>query len=199
MARSRPGVTDFASEVQEEEILTERQMEVFQLMGCGESTREIAAQLHLSGSTVDSFRMRIKEKLRLKSSAELYHRATKWVITHRKRGEAQRVGPVTDHALPSAARRSRHTRIARRGGEFRISILSLLTNRELEVFRFIGRGKNTREIAALLHLDGSTVNTYRARIKEKLRVYNRAELYYRATEWVKEKEGAGVGAVTVRG
>ncbi len=68
------------------------------------------------------------------------------------------------------------------------SEMEMLTDRELEVFQLVGHGKNTREIAAQLHLGESTVDTYRARIKEKLRLKNVAELYHRATEWVKEQE-----------
>jgi DNA-binding NarL/FixJ family response regulator len=72
--------------------------------------------------------------------------------------------------------------------EVKTSEMELLTDRELEVFQLVGHGRNTREIAAQLHLGESTVDTYRARIKEKLRLKNVAELYHRATEWVKEQE-----------
>jgi len=64
--------------------------------------------------------------------------------------------------------------------------LELLADRELEVFQLIGKGYNGREIAQLLHLGETTVDTYRARIKEKLRVRNAAELYTRAAQWVHE-------------
>lgn len=79
-------------------------------------------------------------------------------------------------------------RMADSGREVRTSEMELLTDRELEVFQLVGHGRNTREIAAQLHLGESTVDTYRARIKEKLRLKNVAELYHRATEWVKEQE-----------
>lgn len=54
--------------------------------------------------------------------------------------------------------------------------VDLLTDRELQVFELMGEGRNTRDIAALLHIDGSTVETYRARIKEKLNLKSASEL-----------------------
>ncbi len=64
-----------------------------------------------------------------------------------------------------------------------------LADRELEVFQMLGRGKNTREIAQMLHLGESTVETYRARIKEKLDLRSSADLYLRAGQWVRENGG----------
>lgn len=61
-----------------------------------------------------------------------------------------------------------------------------LADRELEVFQLLGRGKSTKEIADSLHLGESTVETYRARIKDKLQLRSAAELYLRAGEWVRE-------------
>lgn len=63
-----------------------------------------------------------------------------------------------------------------------------LADRELEVFRLIGKGCTTRDIAAQLSLGESTVETYRARIKEKLHIRNSAELSARAAKWVQESE-----------
>lgn len=65
--------------------------------------------------------------------------------------------------------------------------MELLADRELEVFQLIGRGFNAREIAERLHLGETTVDTYRARIKDKLRLKNAAELYTRAAQWVQEQ------------
>jgi len=67
--------------------------------------------------------------------------------------------------------------------------VSALADRELEVFQMLGRGKNTREIAQMLHLGESTVETYRARIKEKLGLRSSADLYLRAGQWVRENGG----------
>ena len=54
--------------------------------------------------------------------------------------------------------------------------VDLLTDRELQVFELMGGGQNTRQIAAMLHIDASTVETYRARIKEKLNLKSTSEL-----------------------
>lgn len=63
-----------------------------------------------------------------------------------------------------------------------------LADRELEVFELIGRGLTTREIGARLRLGLTTVDTYRARIKEKLKLENAARLHLEATRWVQEQE-----------
>jgi len=68
-----------------------------------------------------------------------------------------------------------------------VSDMDKLTDRELEVFQHTGQGRNTREIAAQLHLGETTVETYRARIKDKLQLRNAAELYQRAAQWVKDQ------------
>jgi len=61
--------------------------------------------------------------------------------------------------------------------------VSVLTDRELEVFQLLGKGRSSHEIARLLRLAETTVDTYRARIKEKLGLRNAAELYSRAAQW----------------
>jgi len=61
------------------EKLTDREFEVFQLIGQGKSTRDIAEQLHLSMKTVDVHRANIKTKLKLKSAVELVRFAVRWV------------------------------------------------------------------------------------------------------------------------
>ena len=63
--------------------------------------------------------------------------------------------------------------------------LSNLTDRELEVFQLIGNGRTTREIAETLNLGLTTIDTYRARIKEKLNLRNATELIHQATDWVR--------------
>lgn len=62
--------------------------------------------------------------------------------------------------------------------------LELLADRELEVYQLIGNGYNSRKIADQLHLGESTVETYRARIKEKLGLKTAAELYVHASRWI---------------
>lgn len=61
------------------ENLSDREMHIFQLLGSGLGTREIAQSLHLSVKTVESHRENIKHKLRLSSGAQLCERAAKWV------------------------------------------------------------------------------------------------------------------------
>lgn len=63
------------------ERLTDREFEVFQLVGRGKGTREIAEQLHLSVKTVEVHRLHIKEKLVIKTAAELIRFAVRWVET----------------------------------------------------------------------------------------------------------------------
>jgi DNA-binding NarL/FixJ family response regulator len=64
--------------------------------------------------------------------------------------------------------------------------MDLLSDREIEVFQLVGRGLNSREIAGQLNLGATTVDSYRARIKEKLGIKNAAELYQRAAQWLAE-------------
>jgi DNA-binding NarL/FixJ family response regulator len=61
------------------EVLSDRELEVFELTGRGHGTREIAERLHLSVKTVESYRARIKNKLNLNSAAELMQHAVQWV------------------------------------------------------------------------------------------------------------------------
>lgn len=61
------------------EQLTDRELEIFRLIGCGAPTREIAEQLHLGRPTVETYRRRIKTKLRLQSGSRLSHEAFRWV------------------------------------------------------------------------------------------------------------------------
>lgn len=61
--------------------------------------------------------------------------------------------------------------------------LERLTDREREVFALIGRGLATRDIARQLHLSMKTIETYQARIKEKLGLTNSRELILAAVSW----------------
>ncbi|REL33206.1 DNA-binding response regulator [Rhodohalobacter sp. SW132] len=61
------------------ELLSDRELEVFELTGKGESTKEIARRLHVSVKTVDTYRARIKEKMHLKTANELMRKAVQWV------------------------------------------------------------------------------------------------------------------------
>ena len=72
----KPRVSD--SPVQ---VLSDREFEVFQLVGQGKSIRDIAAQLHLSPKTVDVHRGHIREKLGLKDVTALLCFAVQWLAT----------------------------------------------------------------------------------------------------------------------
>jgi len=60
--------------------LSDRELEVFRLIGEGHSTRMIAEELHLSVKTVESYQAHIKDKLSLKNGRELVQRAIQWNI-----------------------------------------------------------------------------------------------------------------------
>jgi DNA-binding NarL/FixJ family response regulator len=63
------------------ELLSDRELQVFNLLGSGLSTRQVADKLHVSIKTVEAYRANIKEKLNLKSSAELVQHAIHWVLS----------------------------------------------------------------------------------------------------------------------
>lgn len=94
------------------------------------------------------------------------------------RGDAYVSGRVTSKLLDRVMGKPRE-----------LSGIESLTDRELEVFCMLGRGKKVREIAHTLHLGETTVDTYRTRIKEKLGLRSATELYLRAGEWVREHGG----------
>jgi DNA-binding NarL/FixJ family response regulator len=58
--------------------------------------------------------------------------------------------------------------------------LEQLSDRELEVFQLIGQGRSSRQIATALHVDIKTIETYRSRIKVKLKLNNSIELVQHA-------------------
>jgi DNA-binding NarL/FixJ family response regulator len=62
------------------ERLADRELEVFQMIGAGRSTREIAEALNLGMTTVDTYRTRIKDKLGLANGTELMKVASRWVL-----------------------------------------------------------------------------------------------------------------------
>ena len=66
------------------------------------------------------------------------------------------------------------------------SPVSQLSDRELEVFRLLGQGRTTRQIAEALHLSSKTVQAYYVRMKEKLGLENSSELLREAIRWEEE-------------
>jgi DNA-binding NarL/FixJ family response regulator len=72
------------------------------------------------------------------------------------------------------------------GDEVTRSPLDALADRELEVFRLIGQGVKTADIAERLTLSVKTVETYRDRIRQKLKLSDGTELAHYATQWMIE-------------
>jgi len=77
-------------------------------------------------------------------------------------------------------------RYAKAGDRSTASPLSALSDREVQVFEFLGQGLGTREIAQKLHLSPKTVERYRENIKHKLGLPNAHELIRHATRYVLE-------------
>ncbi len=70
-----------------------------------------------------------------------------------------------------------------------LSAVELLTDRELEIFRLIGEGRQRQRIAAELHLSVKTVEAHRANIRRKLGLENAAELLQHAIQFVQREGG----------
>ncbi len=64
------------------EVLSSRESEIFELLGKGETSRDIAEKLHISQSTLATHRDRIKSKLGIDSLVQLRFAATQWVMKH---------------------------------------------------------------------------------------------------------------------
>ncbi len=69
------------------------------------------------------------------------------------------------------------------------SPVSRLSDRELEVFRLLGQGLATRQIADALHVSAKTVQAFSARIKDKLGLSSSNELLREAIRWLEEQGG----------
>ncbi len=70
------------------------------------------------------------------------------------------------------------------------SPIQKLTDREFEVFRLIGQGKSTRDIATQLHLSSKTVDVHRSHIKEKLGLTDVTALVRHAVRWFETQDAA---------
>src|SRR5215813_6921862 len=66
----------------------------------------------------------------------------------------------------------------------RSSDIHSLSDRELEIFSFIGRGVSVSELATELHVSVKTIETHQMRMKEKLALHSAAELRQKAREWL---------------
>ena len=77
-----------------------------------------------------------------------------------------------------------HRAIGRTAADLQESPVENLSERELEVFGLIGQGLNSDQMAARIQISPKTVQTYRARIKQKLKIKRGPQLVQRAIEWV---------------
>jgi DNA-binding NarL/FixJ family response regulator len=68
------------------------------------------------------------------------------------------------------------------------SPVSLLSDRELEVFQLLGQGRDAKQIADELHVNFKTVHAYCARIKEKLQLTKASELLREAVRWEEQRQ-----------
>src|SRR5438552_14115980 len=66
----------------------------------------------------------------------------------------------------------------------RSSDINILSDRELEIFSFIGRGVSVSELASELHVSVKTIETHQMRMKEKLALHSAAELRQKARDWL---------------
>ena len=78
--RMLSGLVDLGSEKRDIESLSNRELQVFELIGRGVSPGHIAAQLNLSIKTIETHQARIKKKLGLESAHQLTQRAIRWVM-----------------------------------------------------------------------------------------------------------------------
>jgi len=78
------------------------------------------------------------------------------------------------------------SKLMRGKGEQLVSPIEKLSDRELEVFQMLGQGKGTRQVAEELQLTIPTINSFRARIKEKLQLKSSTEMILHAIQWVRE-------------
>lgn len=72
-------------------------------------------------------------------------------------------------------------------GKGESNLTDKLSDRELEILELIGKGRDVREIAKLLHLSPKTVETHRAHIKEKLNLANARQVARYAVQWIDQK------------
>jgi DNA-binding NarL/FixJ family response regulator len=81
------------------------------------------------------------------------------------------------------------TKFAKKSSEGESDAVDRLSDRELEILELIGKGREVRQIANLLHLSPKTVETHRAHIKEKLQLKNAREVARFAVQWTDARSG----------
>jgi DNA-binding NarL/FixJ family response regulator len=98
---------------------------------------------------------------------------------------------VSDQVAARAVRRLADGASAHEPEETPDAYVERLTDRELQIFRLIGRGLGTRLIAETLHLSRKTIESHREHIKAKLGLKNGSELIQRAIQWAQHSTGVG--------
>ena len=91
------------------------------------------------------------------------------------------------HVSEAVAHQMLARSVGRQAGQDPTLPISRLADRELQVFELVGKGHSTRQIGDLLGLDIKTIETYRARIKDKLGLKDAPELLKRAIAWVHDR------------
>ncbi len=97
---------------------------------------------------------------------------------------------VSDQVAAQAVRRLADGGVSHEPEETSDAYVERLTDRELQVFRLIGRGLGTRLIAETLHLSRKTIESHREHIKAKLGLKNGSELIQRAIQWAQHSHSA---------
>ena len=62
------------------DALTDRELHVFEMIGRGKTTRQIADELHLSPKTIERYKENVKHKLHIANATQLVQLATRWVL-----------------------------------------------------------------------------------------------------------------------
>jgi DNA-binding NarL/FixJ family response regulator len=108
-------------------------------------------------------------------------------ISHVLRGELYLSGRIKERVL--------HRMVSKKNDGI-VFAMDTLSNREKEVFRLIGNGFSTRQIAEQLNLSSKTIDSYREHLKLKLGLESGAELMRHAIQWVRSEHLAGTDAET---
>lgn len=72
--------------------------------------------------------------------------------------------------------------------EGNVSAIDLLSDREIQILQLLGEGQTSHQIARTLHLDARTIGTYRARIRDKLKIKEPSGILSYAVQWVRTKQ-----------
>jgi DNA-binding NarL/FixJ family response regulator len=82
---------EYSDQAHNDKKLSSRELQVFTMIGDGRSTLEIADELQIATSTVETYRERLKAKLNLKSGSELIRQAVLWVMNCRSPSQSRNI------------------------------------------------------------------------------------------------------------